>query len=356
MTVDWSVLLSAAVVAALVSGSASIVVALVTRRKDIDVAKINQAIEAGKIQLSSELAQKAAAENARRAYEFEARKRLYAECEPLLFQSLDLIRRARRRVESLARSAGSGDLQVDGEGWLAHEGYYFQSTVYFLLAPLTSYRILQRRITAIDLRLEPGLQIQYEILRLIFETFQSDFDLADVDHSQYKPDRADVGEPDWEALRRDQPAIYGRQGFYAGTLDTAVERLITTSEPARCKSFGEFCSDLDGTDAATAEFKSTVTEVFGGFHPRRKPILWRVLLTEVALYDAFIELQRSTGNHEFRLGEATRAFPSAENARLFDWLKSPPGEVDPEVRKPMEIAVLYLASKTGDLAERTGLR
>src|ERR1700738_1369905 len=202
LAVDWPVILSSAVVAAVVSTAGSVIAAVVSRRTEIDVAKINEAIEPGKIRLSSELAEKSDAANAKREYEYDARKRLYAQCEPLLFQSLDLIQGGRRRVESLARSAKSRDICVDGSGWLASHNYYWQSTVYYLLAPLTSYRILQRRITAIDLRLEPSLQGQYEILRLMFHVFAADFDLAQVDGTPYKPDKADEGQPNWEWLRR----------------------------------------------------------------------------------------------------------------------------------------------------------
>jgi hypothetical protein len=347
LAVDWTVLVTAGVVSAVIAGGFTILVALISRRTDIDVAKINEDIET----LKSELAQKSAAEDARRDYEYDARKRLYAECEPLLFQSLDLMLNASRRVVSLARSARSGvgpeakGIRADGVGWLDHLGYYYLSTVYFLVAPLTSYRILQRRLTAIDLRLEPGLQGQYEILRLMFQCFADDFELALLDETKYDPDRADEGKPNWQELRRDQPAIYGRQGFYAGTLDTVVERFITTSQPQRCKSFGEFRGELNSDDPSTAEFKKTVDEVFIGFHPKRKPILWRVLVTEVSLYEAFLGLQRSPTNFAGRLAEVAKGFASSKNLEALDWRASPHDATDEEVRKPLEIAAQYLTEK-----------
>jgi len=352
LAVDWSVVLASAVVAAVVSAAGSIIAAIVARRTDIDVAKINAAIEAGKIRLSSELGEKSDAAKARREYEYDARKRLYAECEPLLFQSLDLIQGGRRRVESLARSAKSQEIGADGSGWLAHHNYYWQSTVYYLLAPLTSYRILQRRITAIDLRLEPGLQGQYEILRLMFHGFSADFDLANADETPYEPDKADEGRPNWEWLRQHQPAVYGRQGFYGGTLDTVVEWLITGTDAQRCKSFGEFCADLNDGKPNTEEFMKNVDEVFLGFHPQRKPILWRVLVTQVVLYEAFMATQSQTqGFAHGLIAKVTNGFVSSENLAKLNWHDSSSDSSDDgEVRKPLQIAADYVSKKSSEIS------
>src|ERR1700688_1501373 len=51
--------------------------------------------------------------DARREYEYEARKRLYEECEPLIFQTLESAEVARRRVRSIARKSCNGTLLDD---------------------------------------------------------------------------------------------------------------------------------------------------------------------------------------------------------------------------------------------------
>jgi hypothetical protein len=95
--------------------------------------------------------------DARRDYEYEAKKRLYAECDPVLFQTIELVENARRRIAGLAGAARSNDLQSDGSGWLAEPGYYFMTTAFYLLAPMTSFEILERRLTAtILISLSPG--------------------------------------------------------------------------------------------------------------------------------------------------------------------------------------------------------
>src|SRR4051812_6468842 len=64
--------------------------------------------------LDNELQLEREESRARRDYDYEALKRLYAECEPLLFQAFELARDARSRIASLARSAREADLRPDG--------------------------------------------------------------------------------------------------------------------------------------------------------------------------------------------------------------------------------------------------
>lgn len=124
--------------------------------------------------LNHDLAKQRADRDARRDYEYEARKRLYEDCEPLLFQQGEASQNAIHRVYSLARAARTGDLANDESSWLNnklnHE-YYMNTTIYLLLAPLAFYKLIQRRLTVIDLNLEPRIRTQYEILRLLYLSF-----------------------------------------------------------------------------------------------------------------------------------------------------------------------------------------
>ena len=179
--------------------------------------RLTEELEEQKLRLASELEEQRAVQDARRDYEYEARKRLYGECEPLLFEAAELAERARSRIMSIARTCRQGDLLPDGSGWLAGPGYYFRSTVCFLLAPMTSFKILQHRLTVIDLSLEPRLRTQYELLKLIFRTFTEDHDLARCEPElEYKPDRADPGRPDRERLLRQSPTGVPAPGALPG--------------------------------------------------------------------------------------------------------------------------------------------
>src|SRR5918911_1647153 len=93
--------------------------------------------------LESELANKAAERDARRDYEYEAKKRLYHEIEPYLFLFSELSESALSRIFRLALVA------KEGEGWLSAPGYFINSTIYRLIAPLAAFKLIQRRLTIV---------------------------------------------------------------------------------------------------------------------------------------------------------------------------------------------------------------
>jgi hypothetical protein len=94
-------------------------------------------------------------ETAIRDYQYEARKRLYQEFEPLLFQLIEHSDSALFRIKKLASAARDGDLGIDG-GWLSGPGYFTASTIYRLLLPLAIFRLMQRKLTIFDLDLVPS--------------------------------------------------------------------------------------------------------------------------------------------------------------------------------------------------------
>ncbi len=303
------------VTAAIIAAGASLLVALVT------------AVLSQRNSLALKRLEAAQAEsNARIAYNYEARKRLYTVCEPLLFQAMEQAEDARSRIASLAKCARTDKLRADGTGWLVEpERYYFKSIVYGLLAPITTFSVLQRRLTTIDLGLDPDVRAKYELLRLVFFSFCQDWDLAaygkEDEHLKldYDRNKTDAGEPGRARLLRDSPAHYAPQGFYRAMVYVIAESLITepqsssASDPlsatARCMSFGAFQREWDqaasesssrtrqalhrvgltprSQSAMTPVFEPVV-ELFKGFHPKRKPVLWRVLLTQYLLYGALL--------------------------------------------------------------------
>jgi hypothetical protein len=320
------------VVVALIGAAASLTAAI--------VAQVGNRRNAGRLK---ELEDERAERDARRDYEYEARKRLYEECEPLLFQALELATTAQSRVLSLARTARRGQLAADGSGWLAGEGYYLQSTTYLLLAPLTSFRLLQSRVTGVDLGLDPRLRTQYELLKLLFLSLNADFDLAQTPPRAlpYDPDRTDPGARDREHLLGSDPARYARQGLYRGVLDIVVEALIADEEdPPRCLSFGEFLRDWERRDSALFQARGELLALIGGFHPARKPVLWRVLVTQHLLYTLLLR--------DRPLGEAVLSQPELGP---FDWRHQ--DEVDDEtVREPLLAACHYVDGKLAGLRQR----
>jgi hypothetical protein len=116
--------------------------------------------------LEDELVRKREERNALRDYEYEARKRLYQELAPLLFQLNELAESALRRILALPRDAHKGYIKECG-GWLSDEdGYFVKNTIYRLLAPLAVFKLMQRRLTLFDLALDPAIKTISETIFL----------------------------------------------------------------------------------------------------------------------------------------------------------------------------------------------
>jgi hypothetical protein len=278
-----------AIIAAFASVLAAVVSGLLTRRN-------NAALK--------ELEERQAETNALISYRYEARKRLYTLCEPLLFQATEQAVEASARIRGLANAARGEQLRADGSGWLDASGnYFFMSTVYNLLAPLTSFSILQRRLTTIDLGLDTAVRAKYETLKLIFFSFKNDWNLARWGGEgvglEYDRNRTDAGEPERERLLRDSPQFYAPQGLYRAMLYVVAESFTTCGDnPAsgvaeRCITFGEFQRAWQGVESSRASparrslgrlgrrnaatpmepVFDPLVELFAGFHPQRKPVL-----------------------------------------------------------------------------------
>jgi hypothetical protein len=287
-------------IVALVSSVASAVIsAIFTRKNEVRVKH-----------LENKLAIERAAEDARRDYEYEARKRLYQECEPILFQFAEFSESALRRIYALARNARDGNLGPE-RYWLSTDHYFMRSTIYRLLAPMAAFKLLRHRLTSIDLKLDQSINIQYGLAKILYYTFSSSQDLArsepaiPYDPQQIDPQLKDVSESERKANRTRYPQKYWLQGLKVGTLDILAERLISINngKNPRVKSFGEFEQEFfrepsghsSSTLAENNSFEIFFT-LFSYFHPGTRPVLWRVLITQAYLYNAIINIRSNNGN------------------------------------------------------------
>ena len=128
----------ATLVAGLLAAIGTLVAVMVssrdTHRTNARVAELEgekHAREMEKAERDAEIAREKTVDDAREEYVKKARMRLYAECEPLLFQFFELAEDASRRVRSLARTSKQGDLKPDGSGWLATDPSGSSSTSMF---------------------------------------------------------------------------------------------------------------------------------------------------------------------------------------------------------------------------------
>ena len=311
--------------------------------------ELNAQLKDRELRLSDELERSRSAEAAKEEYRYDALKRLYQECQPLIFQASEMAFSTQKRLMSLASSSREGYL-LD---WLARRGYYFRSTVYFFLAPITTVKILQRRLTTVDLSLDWRLQRQYEVLKQMFATFAGDFSLAKfVYELEYKPDEADHGLPGRDSLLRESPAVYARQGFYWGTLESIAEALIRDrSGTERCVSYGEFLDALEDPTSRLARVLPDIEEVFSEFHPEERPVLWRVLIAQGFLAGLLLRLLESESD-----AVPVRTLVTAtglETADL-DWRTPEEKESasDSVVVDAVEAARQYVLAALGDLDRR----
>jgi hypothetical protein len=295
--------------------------------------------------LKAELAERTAARNAKLAYEFEARKRLYHECGPLLFQLSEFAERALGRITGLARTAAEGKLDP-GPSWL-RRGYYSRSTYYRLLAPLAVGRLLQKRLTHLDLSLEPVIHWQYALVKQIADSFTDDFDLAGkatsdlpIDGKErldYDPHNAEA-----ETLRRDDPAKYWQQGIPRGILDNAIDSLLQrdTDGTLQVLEFREFEERMQDAASPVGKCFARISYLFAEFHPRTRPVLWRILVAQAHLYRALLAARQIDHVNP----DVWTNLWAGDTTPLFDWRTS--AECDRAAAESVDSAVRIAASYT----------
>lgn len=97
--------------------------------------------------------------------------------------------------------------------------------------------------------------------------------------------------------------------------------------------------------------QSELTAVFGGFHPERKPVLWRILIAQVLVYNAFLRSQCWAG-----ADQSDSATPVAVQMEpridLFDWRSADADLPDESIREPFLAASEYLQGEMSALNER----
>lgn len=266
--------------------------------------------------LKSNLSDVSAEKNARRDYEYEARKKLYAEYEPLLFQLIEQSENAYYRVLSLARTAREGEITIDAGGWLEQHGYYMRSTIYKLLAPIALFKIIQRNITFVDLSVDPGISANYTLAKVLYLSFTCDFEFAKLEPVfNYKPHKDNA-----EGLRIGDPKQFWRQGIPLGCLDNVLhECMLTEDQPPKLRTFGDFERIVkDLTKDNNWHNICLFFEIFENFHPSTRPILWRVLITQAHIHRLLIGRigARSDLPHEEILSNIEMPLNEQEK---FDW-------------------------------------
>jgi hypothetical protein len=107
------------------------------------------------------------------------------------------------RITGLAENASQGNLS--GPRSYLKDEYYRVSTIYRFLAPSAALKLMQRRLTALDLSLDEGLRRYYVLARQAFLAIGDEFAFARMGQPlDYRP-----FDPRADTLQRTSPAIFG---------------------------------------------------------------------------------------------------------------------------------------------------
>lgn len=330
------------IIAAAVSGASALVLVYLNYRS---TKKHDESLET----LRAALAERQAESDALRDYKYEARKRLYQHIEPLFFQLVEASEEALGRIHSLARTARCGDLR-GADGWLAREGYYAISTQYKLLLPFAIVRLIRERLTAVDLAVDPDINAQYLLAKGLYLSFTDDFVFA----AMKPPLPYDPNRKDWREVRATDPAKYSRQGIPLGHLDNAVDALIRREGPGQWLSFGEFHAMYKNKTPELYEKFDHVATVVRDFHPRTRPVFWRMLITQAHIYQALVR------SREMQMRPPDEAKPLVQliepcDRAAFDWRAGGEDASEREaLAEPFDVAQQYLRERVGELFIRPG--
>ena len=271
--------------------------------------------ESDLVKLRSELAETSAERDARRDYEYDARKKLYAEYEPLLFQLIEQSENAYYRIQSLARTARDGDLSPEGGGWLKRPGYYMRSTIYKLLAPIALFKVIQRNLTFVDLAVDPGISANYTLAKVLYLTFTCDFELAALSPViKYEPHAGAA-----RTGKKGNPQQFWRQGIPLGCLDNVLDDcMLTGGGHTSLRTFGDFERVVDEIQKDGRHDIGLFFEVFEDFYPSTRPVLWRALVTQAHIHRLLIG--RVGARSETPLQDILSRLELPESERpLFQW-------------------------------------
>lgn len=234
--------------------------------------------------LASEYQDDLSEKNARREYNCEARKRLYEELYPLLFEIAEASESATSRIRNLAKRYQSNPKQLCEELSHLQDHYYLRSTIHRLFIPVAQFRLMQRRLTHVDLSLDSRLHRVYKLLQALFRTFGDDREIAHLTGLEYKP-HSDSDSDD----RRNEPKIHYPQGLLRGELECIGENLITQDGDStqRCITYGDFNKKWSQGGDWRRSFNEAI-ELLAGFTPDGRPVLWTALKAQFMLHRAIV--------------------------------------------------------------------
>jgi hypothetical protein len=196
--------------------------------------------------------------------------------------------------------------------------------------------------------LDHALQRQYILARQAFFALGDEFAFAKLGDEPlpYEPFDSNA-----EEKARSAPAIYWRQGLPLGVMKTAIEALLCTADQggSRVMTYAECEAAYTNKQSRVYKELREIAFLFEDFHPRTRPVLWRMLVTQACLY-------RVLSRHNEVVKEPWTISDlriSNHERPAFDWRSDADPDVpDSEVSQPFVIAEKCLAEKLRPRLER----
>jgi hypothetical protein len=144
------------------------------------------------------------------------------------------------------------------------------------------------------------------------------------------------------------------QGLKVGDLDTLSESLIVENgKETRIKSFGEFEIEFFKNEESNSDkrkFETFIT-MFSFFHPKTRPILWRVLITQAFLYKAIMNIRNVENLSLASFDDIKNFFDIEKTKTKCDWRQNNEGISDEEFDIHFKAAEEYIRNLFVDVFE-----
>jgi hypothetical protein len=212
-------------------------------------------------------------DDAWRIYTFDARKRLYTELGPLLFALVEACDELQWRIRGISRRAADGLLEENADNRFAPGSDYLLSTLYRLMAPVAIARLVQDRLTLVDLAVDPAVDRIYSLAKLMRRTWNAGSDLAERRGLPYQP------------VRNGRTPETAKQHVNLRAVDRLAEQLVPPAQREGAGALLPYSSFLTihSDDAGDRSAAEPFERLFDRFHPDRRPVLWQLLCTEALL-------------------------------------------------------------------------
>lgn len=264
-------------------------------------------------QLNDRLTRQAAEESARRAYEYEARQRLYIQIQPLLFQLGELCENSYNRIVNLQQARVFRRLESPGS-------YVMLSTIHRLASPLVVVQQIQRRLTAVDLGVDSTVRGQYLVAKELARTLTCGEELAETEPQlNYR----------WKTEIE-------RQHIGLGELELLITLLTVRDADGitRWMDFSELQISYQNDEKARQVINQIQMRLLGA-NPLTKPVVWRTLVAQAYLQWAMKDMVEDTLNKP-------ASWEPPDAATAFNWATRSPLPIGADAKSTRTAVLAYV--------------